>query len=318
MDNDMDNDSDNGNGVSRRNLLAGIGAVAAGAGAFALPTTVSAGAPPIVAVNLHPETLGAALPSLTYLPIDGFDFQPDTNYAANGRYASDADGVGTNLAGELAASIPLPVGSVIRQINIGYRGTPILNVFQRQLDKPFAGTRATTLQTNSMSLVTVGGYGNQTVDLPTPVTIVANSTYSLRFYVSPGSTIFGVTIGYTPSTQSFVPFAGTNPRLYDSRPPSADGKLKPGEDRVISLGSVGAHSAVLNLTVTGTEGAGGYVGAYSAAISPWPGNSSINWFGAGQNLANGVICAVDGTGKIKLHGGDNNTHVIVDIIGYLV
>jgi len=118
----MDNDNDNENGVSRRNLLAGLGAVAAGAGAFALPANASAGAPPIVAVNLYPEVLDAALPGLTYLPIDGFDFQPDTNYAAGGRYASDNDGVGTNNAGQIAASLPLPVGSVIRQINIGYRG----------------------------------------------------------------------------------------------------------------------------------------------------------------------------------------------------
>jgi len=178
--------------------------------------------------------------------------------------------------------------------------------------------RPTTSQTNTPALTNAGGYGKQTVSLAAPITIVATSTYSLRFYVSPGSTIFGVTIGYTPPVSSFVPFAGANPRLYDSRPPSSDGKLEPGEDRLISLGTVGARSALFNLTVTGTEGAGGYVGAYSAAISSWPGNSSINWFGASQNLANGVTCAVDGTGKIKLHGGENNTHVIVDIIGSFV
>lgn len=314
----MDNDNDNDIGVSRRNLLAGLGAVAAGAGALALPTNASAGAPPVTAVYQHPEVLDAALPGLTYLPIDGFDFHPNTNYSAAVRYANDNDGVGNATGGELSVSLPLPVGSVIRQINIGYRGSPILNIFQRQLDKPLGGTRPTIAQTNTLALNNAGGYGNQTVNLAAPVTIVANSTYSLRFYVSPGSSIFGVTIGYTPPASSFVPFTGANPRLYDSRPPSADGKLTPGEDRVVSLGAVGARTAIFNLTVTGTEGAGGYIGAYSAALPAWPGNSSINWFGTGQNLANGVICAVDGSGRIKLHGGDARTHVIVDIIGYFI
>ncbi len=326
MDNDIECENDNatdpanGSGVSRRNLLTGLGAMAAGAGALAIPGNAAAGAPPLTAVNLQPEVLSAATPGLQYLPIDGFDFHVDTNYTIPSipiRYSTDADGLLLSSAGEVAASIPLSVGSVIRQINIGYRGSPILNFFQRQLDVPLGGTRATTVQTNSQTLVAAGGYGTQTINLA-PVAVVANSTYSIRFYLEPGSSIFGVTIGYTSATQSFVPFSGANPRLYDSRPPSVDGKLKAGEDRVISLGSVGARSALFNLTVTGTEGAGGYVGAYSAAVPTWPGNSSVNWFGAGQNLANGVTCAVDGTGKIKLHGGDNNTHVIVDIIGYFL
>ena len=45
---------------------------------------------------------------------------------------------------------------------------------------------------------------------------------------------------------------------------------------------------------------------------------SINWSGAGAILSNGIICQVDAAGAIKIRGGANPTHVVIDRIGYLV
>ncbi len=305
-------------GMSRRNLLMGAGAAVAAGAAFAVPATVSAGAPPILAGNFHPEALNAPVGGLTYMPLDGLAFFPDTQY--NGgfdpRYEDNLSGVGIafsggHTAGQLAAAIQVPTGSLIKQINVAYGGTPILNIFTRTLTSP------TPLgQPFTQSLAAGGGAKTQSFDIPAGFAIAAGTTYSLRFYVGAGDTIHGVTIGYVPPTQSFVPFTGAVPRALDTR--VSGGKLNPAEDRLVALGNVGARSAVFNLAITDTEGAGGFVGAYSAALAMWPGNASINWTGAGLNLSNGVTCAVDATGQIKIHGGANKTHVVIDMIGYLV
>ncbi|HKA03205.1 MAG TPA: CHRD domain-containing protein [Acidimicrobiales bacterium] len=116
-------------------------------------------------------------------------------------------------------------------------------------------------------------------------------------------------------------------RAYDSR--LGDGKLQAGQTRTIGLASgkdasganqiavpVGATAALVNLTITDTEGAG-FVKMYSAAISE-PATSSINWSQSDQNLAVSTPVAVDSQGRIKLTGGVNSTNVVVDVIGYLI
>ena len=146
----------------------------------------------------------------------------------------------------------------------------------------------------------------------TPVTIEQDSTYTVSFFCGAGHSVFGCTVGYLPPTQGFVPFAGT-PRILDTR---GGTKLAPGEERTVDLGIPGARTAVINLTITRTVGAG-YVAVFPADIA-WPGNSSINWSGPDQNIANGVITKVDATGKIKIRGGDGSTDVIIDRIGYMI
>jgi len=78
-----------------------------------------------------------------------------------------------------------------------------------------------------------------------------------------------------------------------------------------------------NLTVTDTFGAGGYLALYPAD-RVWPGNSSINWFGTGLDLANGGIVAVgdyDGPGEVAVYAGfvpGTATYFIMDITGYYI
>ena len=82
------------------------------------------------------------------------------------------------------------------------------------------------------------------------------------------------------------------------------------------LSVVRSLSRPVEMTVTETV-VGGFVAVFSAGIA-WPGNSSINWAASNQTVANGVITAVDGNGNIKIRGGGNPTHVIIDRIGFMV
>ena len=56
---------------------------------------------------------------------------------------------------------------------------------------------------------------------------------------------------------------------------------------------------------------------YSAALGTPPSTSSINWTGAGQNLAVTTQVAVDASGQVKITAGANPTNFVVDVIGYL-
>lgn len=133
-----------------------------------------------------------------------------------------------------------------------------------------------------------------------------------------GPILYGAEVTYTIPTDPtgvFVPFAGSNPRVYDSR--TGAGKLAGGAERVIPLGVPGTvKAAVFNITVTETETAG-FVACFKADIA-WPGNSSVNWYESGANTANLVICAVDATGAIRIRGGNDDTHVVIDLIGTFV
>jgi hypothetical protein len=267
-------------------------------------------APPI-------DALGPTSPALTYIPLDALAFFTDQDSGIEGRYSDNTSGTGSiQTPRYISASLPLPVGSVIRQINIAYQGQPILEVLKRSMTTP-----QTPTQLDQTSLAAGGGPKTQTLDLNgstvllAPIVIEAGSTYSLRFFLSAGASIYGVTIGYQAPTQAFVPFTGPDPRVLDTR--VAGGKLLPTEERIINLGFPGARAAVFNLAVTDTDPPGGFVAAFRADV-PWPGNASINWSGAGAILSNGVICQLDPSGAIKIRGGANPTHVVIDRIGFLI
>jgi hypothetical protein len=126
--------------------------------------------------------------------------------------------------------------------------------------------------------------------------------------------IQGLRIGYLPPAQAFVALPAIH-RALDTR--TTGGKLNPDEERVVALGVPSfARAAVINLTVTDTEGAG-FVAVF-AANAPYAGNSSINWSATGQILANGAITAIDPTGNAKIRGGIAKTHVVIDVQGYLL
>lgn len=121
-------------------------------------------------------------------------------------------------------------------------------------------------------------------------------------------------------------------RAYDSR--TADGPLALNATRTVSLATgkdaanatalavpPGATAAIVTLTVTdttvGVGGPGGFLKLYTAALGTPPSTSSINWTGAGQNLAVTTTVAVDAAGQVKVTDGSNPTDFVVDVIGYL-
>jgi hypothetical protein len=123
-------------------------------------------------------------------------------------------------------------------------------------------------------------------------------------------------------------------RVYDSRlggVPSP-GRLDNGQSRVVSIkdarneatGDVvganvvpaGATAIVCNLTVTDTTGNGGFLSVVPGDAVAASG-SSINWFGAGQNLANGITATIAADRTVKVFaGGGSSTHFIIDVSGY--
>jgi hypothetical protein len=302
-------------GKFSRRTFAGLG-VAAGATAAvaALPGVALAGparVTPITAAGLTPSALGVANPALTYLALDAFAFFNDSTTAGNARIYQDITGVQPlTVNTRLSAALPIPTGSSIHQLNVAYQGQPIMEIWKRSMTTPvpYGPVFQQTVPAG-------GGPQTTTFDFAAPIVVAADETVAIRFFATAGASVLGVTVGYQPPAQAFVPFTGGSPRVLDTR--TSGGKLTDGEQRTIALGRPGVRGAVINLTVTETEGAGGFVAVFPANV-PWPGNSSINWFGAGQNLANSVTTAVDPSAQITIRGGAASTHVVIDRIGWLV
>ena len=307
-------------GVSRRGMILGLGAAAgAVAGAGLISTEAAAtSAVPRISTSLRPEAVSPPIPGLTYIAIDAQQMWPTV---ASTRVYQDITGTQGPPNDRIWAGLPLPVGSVIKQISVGYQTQPILEISRRPITPAIPAVAPA--QVFQKTLTMSPGQGFSSTELITPnVTIEQDFSYMLSFFLGPGSSVFNASIGYTPPAappqQAFFPFTGSTPRVLDTRDPGPlSGKLLANEERTVDLGITGARTAVINLTVTQTGGAG-YVAAFPANIT-WPGNSSVNWYEPNSDLANGVVVALDPTGKIKIRGGGGaNTHVVIDRIGYFL
>jgi hypothetical protein len=117
-------------------------------------------------------------------------------------------------------------------------------------------------------------------------------------------------------------------RAYDSREGTV-GPIAAGETRVISLAmgengagdSViavppGATGAMVRLTLDATVG-GGFLKIYSNALTAQPATSSVNWYESGSIVGADTTVAVDATGKVKVTAGANQTHFIIDVVGFV-
>ena len=118
-------------------------------------------------------------------------------------------------------------------------------------------------------------------------------------------------------------------RAYDSRD-NGGAKIAALETRTVSLATgknnlnasvlavpPGATAAIVTLTVTETVGPGGFLKLYSADLVTAPATSSINWAGNNQNIAVTTQVAVNSAGQVKVQGGANSTHFVIDVVGYL-
>jgi hypothetical protein len=112
-------------------------------------------------------------------------------------------------------------------------------------------------------------------------------------------------------------------RCYDSRAGYAPtgvvkGKLLNGQERTVDArvgGGVpaGASAALINLTVTGTNG-DGWLACFQAGTA-WSGTSNLN-FTSGQTIANAVTVALDASGHLTVREAGPGTDFLVDVMGY--
>ena len=103
---------------------------------------------------------------------------------------------------------------------------------------------------------------------------------------------------------------------------SHGGKLASGDSFGFSLqGLVPTFNggALLNVTLDQTEGHG-YLTVYGPGEQgEAPSTSNLNWYGVDQIVANLVITKLGGEASLGIRaGGGGRTHVIVDVLGYLV
>lgn len=107
------------------------------------------------------------------------------------------------------------------------------------------------------------------------------------------------------------------------------GRLYVGQSRVHDLTDdidfnwriPGAVAVSFNLTVTQTAGAG-YLSIYQEGTA-WPGVSTLNWRRVGEDIANGGLVGLGGTGpyfaRVRCGGNSSaSTHYVIDITGYFM
>jgi hypothetical protein len=245
-------------------------------------------------------------PGLSYLVMDPTSFDGQDGLRAG---ANPGMTVGTDRF--LECPVNLLLRSVLREIVLLYiaPGAGAPGAF---VNKFVGGQYVYLAQANPLPL----GPGQLVHRFTFNETIDGSASYSItcgRY----GSNLFvqGLWVGYLPPPSPPTGFIAAAPirRVLDTRVTGA--KLHGNEERVVATG-VPAHAAaaVINLTVTETEQAG-FVAVFRAD-STWSGYSNINWSSSGQNLANSVITATDPTGHLRIRGGVNPTHVVIDVQGH--
>jgi hypothetical protein len=298
-------------GLSRRTLIGGgLGAAGALGLAGGLAGTAHVMAAPLVRAGDVTDAIEAPVDGLVYLPIDAYAFDVAGTGSPTTFRRIYQDATGTQPLtppAEIFASLPIPIGSVVKKINVSYQGQPIVSLTRRALG-------SSTLGVHTDLLLTAAGGGAKSQTFTVDATLTAGASYAVRAFCSAGDSILGVEIGYIPAAQAFVPYTGTAPRVFDSRDTT---KFAANEERVIDLSSrliPTARAAVINLTATQTDGPG-FLAAFTDG--PYPNNSTLNFTGANATVANGAVVTMT-AGKIKVRTGPAGSHVIVDVIGSLL
>ena len=164
-------------GVTRRDALIGLGAVAGAAAAGTmLPFTANAGGsvPSVVPAQAE-ELVGAAIPGLTYLGIDAFAFLDDDGKRI---HQTSTGSQPSGVIKRIWAPLTLPAGSVVYRMNVGYQGQPIAEISRRPITQPNPAVPPGQVFQKALQ-ASPGGPFSSTENLATPVTIQADSTYTV-------------------------------------------------------------------------------------------------------------------------------------------
>ena len=138
------------------------------------------------------------------------------------------------------------------------------------------------------------------------------------FYVNVHSAQYpaGAVRGQVAARSSETQFNPVPVRVYDSRGLPA-GKIKVNETRQVDLQlPAGVRAGIITVTVAETE-IGGFLTVYAGGAAAVPNSSTVNWTTSGAAVAVSTIVAVDENGRISITAGQNATHVIVDVTGFI-
>ena len=302
--------------LSRRAWLAGIGA-AAGVGALH-PIVSAPGAAASARLDQVARSAGALPQAFTTsrsLRLTAFDFWPDQ--PQDGRFVS-ASGTYTSVNnGNVEALVRLPDGAVPTRVQwrvLNSSGTN-RSVSVYQLSWPFLSLASAgfTLVGSSASLQTI-----DTTVTPNPSDL---NLYLLRMATLTTGTVavYTAEIFYNDAAVTLRPVVPQVRKLDTRQPGPLTGKKAVGSTTALALTPelpAGAALALLNLTVTDTEGFG-FLTLYPSGQTA-PGTSSINWYTNGQTLANSATVGVSTAGAVAIRvggAGGSKAHVIVDLAG---
>ncbi|NUS15079.1 MAG: hypothetical protein HOY69_27405 [Streptomyces sp.] len=159
---------------------------------------------------------------------------------------------------------------------------------------------------------------NRTVSNLVTVPVPAGGAVDLA--ATSGAALIADIQGYYTHDTTGVTLTAVAPyRLFDTRTGSLS-STAPVTDTTFTVGLAGqggvptdATAVVVNLTATGTSGAG-YLEAFPGG-TPAPGVSNINWTASGTTVAGLAVVPLgtDGSLSVLVHG---TTHVVADVFGY--
>src|SRR6266508_915313 len=138
----MSEQTSNEHGGMSRRTFTGLGAAAGVTAAISvLPGVPALAGPPrvtpLASGELAQKALGPVNPALTYPTLDAFAFFNDSTIPPNARVYQDITGVQPlNPSERLSASLPIPGGSTIFQLNVAYQGQPIMEIWKRSMVTP--------------------------------------------------------------------------------------------------------------------------------------------------------------------------------------
>jgi hypothetical protein len=335
----MDPKLDVSKAYSRRGLLklGAVAGVAAGSAALGLPMSASAATGSDLTTTGSgqpiPQTSSGftrlqskftpATPGTTYVEVGGLTaFKPRNSASGYQQFSNGtALGIRPSISSDFfVGSLPVPPGATLTEFVYTFLlndGNGVSLELGLQTSNVFADLALAHYSTQSASI--------QSVALTfTPTTIPVDSFVLTYFgFNSTANTqvLFSARAGYItqPGFHAISPA-----RVYDTR--SAGGAIGGGATRAISVATAlvggatvvpsGATAILYNLTVTNT-GAAGYLALFPYLAS-WPGNSSINWTGPNQTLANGGTVSLGGDRQINVLDGGGGTDFILDVTGYFL
>lgn len=262
-----------------------------------------------------------------YLFVAGSSFHADST--TSGAYATTFGCVSHTSPAAVFWSYPLrlPDNATIRYVRNYYNRTST-HAQWVSLERVVPGTSSTRL----LQLWANGtsGVGNE-VSAQQSITVDNyNYPYELRAMVqnvTDGLTneFCGVRIAYElPAEGTYNPI--TPCRVLDTRgisppsPPYGAPSLSWAVTRSFQVSGrcgvpAGATAVAGNVTVTNTGGAG-FVSVWTQGLA-WPGNSTVNFSGAGQTVANAALMPLSDTGQISvLSSGQGTTDLVIDVTGW--